>query len=141
MIRFPPPSSFLQTERSQVSLLFLIREMSQALVIFAALHWAFPRWSLSFFWTEEPKTGHSAPDVSSPGQSRENNLPQFTGCFLFNAPHDTLALHGHNDSLQVFLHLSYLLITLLMCLQWRQIQLHIIFTVTHVLLCLQRQIW
>ena len=51
-------------------------------------------------WTGEPRTGHSTPDVASPGQSRgEDHLPWPAGHAPPNAPQDPTGLLGHQGTL------------------------------------------
>ena len=51
-------------------------------------------------WNEKPKTGHSAPDVASAGQSRgEGSLLLAAGHVLFNASQDTIGLLGLKGTL------------------------------------------
>jgi len=52
-------------------------------------------------WAEEPKTGHSTPDVLSPKQSRWGRTPPSTSWprVFLNTPQDTIGLLGHRGTL------------------------------------------
>ena len=79
--------------------LSLYRRCYRTRIIPLALKWTLCGRFLPF-WTEELRTGHSIPDVASPGQSRgRGSLPLTTRLYFFNTPQDIFGLLGHRGKL------------------------------------------